>query len=534
MRARDPGIARDGVVECPPRLVTLIGHQADRAEVHEQHRVRRIGGARAIERGDRVAAAARPRLRERERDQHLLVRSGVGRRRREHGDRLGRGAAFGEIAAEQRRGLGIARPERVRAPQRRDRAVEIAAVVLHLRESHPGDPHLRLLPHERPRAFEGCRSITRRIEPDDLLELRVDRDEALRVVLLGVTIARRGSARCVAEAFQARPGLGAFGDPRRRRAGEGGGPQESPQGGGFRRTRRDRVSLLLRIDGEVVQLGQGQVDVFHSVADEAAQRRPAAVERGRQRFEVRDRMRIHGLAPGGRKQAGPPEVLRRRDTEHVEDRGDDVDVPRFGADDSRREQGRDVHDERHSQRRLVREHAVCRFAVIAERLAVVGRQDDRGAAPLAGVQNRTKERLERRIRRGDLSQIRIRLEPRRERLGRRIGGMRLVQMDPAERALRRVPVEPSPREGDRLGAAPFLLEHRRPRRRVHEPIVVDGEPAHQTKARREGKGADERAGGVTPRLEQRRQGRLCRRKPEARVVADPVVLRIQARQDAGV
>ena len=63
-------------------------------------------------------------------------------------------------------------------------------------------------------------------------------------------------------------------------------------------------------------------------------------------------------------------------------------------------------DERHVQRRLVGEHAVRRFAVLAEALAVIGRHDDERRT--GKRRQPIEERPERAVDERDLAVVRLR------------------------------------------------------------------------------------------------------------------------------
>ena len=76
-----------------------------------------------------------------------------------------------------------------------------------------------------------------------------------------------------------------------------------------------------------------------------------------------------------------------------------------------------------------------RFPVGAERLAVIGREDDERVPRGAGGQNRVEDGRQRRIHRRHFSGVGIAREPCGQGAGRRIWEMRVVQMNPAEPAI---------------------------------------------------------------------------------------------------
>jgi len=89
--------------------------------------------------------------------------------------------------------------------------------------------------------------------------------------------------------------------------------------------------------------------------------------------------------------------LRRSEPHRVEHGWQNVDVPHGIVDDTRREEPRLIHDQRHTQRRVVRKQSVSLFAVVAQRFAMVAGDDDERAAVAALLQNRLKERRQRRV-----------------------------------------------------------------------------------------------------------------------------------------
>ena len=152
---------------------------------------------------------------------------------------------------------------------------------------------------------------------------------------------------------------------------------------------------------------------------------------------------------------------------------------------------------------------------------------------------RCEERLQQRAERGvggrDLAVVGRAGEARGERLGRRVGAVRLVEVHPAERRAPGGPRRSRPcARATVAGAAALLLEQRRPRLRVDEAVVVDVEAAREAEARVEREGAHEGAGAVAARLQQRGQRVGPGREAEAGVVAHAVVEREAAREDVRV
>ncbi len=200
-------------------------------------------------------------------------------------------------------------------------------------------------------------------------------------------------------------------------------------------------------------------------------------------------------------------------------------------------------DQRHAQRRLVGEQPVRHLAVLAERLAVVRGEDDERVGVVRAVERRLKEWRERGVGGGDLAEVGRGAISRGERLRRRVREVRLVEVHPRE---------PGRCRARLAGACGAALAHplecggdgRRRRALGHaegdvgfalgEAVVVDVEAARQAEAGVEREGADEGAGAIAARVEQRRERVGGGRETEAGVFADAVAERIDAREDVGV
>ena len=181
--------------------------------------------------------------------------------------------------------------------------------------------------------------------------------------------------------------------------------------------------------------------------------------------------------------------------------------------------------------RLVGEQAVRALAVLAQALAVVAGEDDQ--RPRRGrLQERNEQGPQRGVGGGDLTYVGGTAIAGRVRLRGHVGGVRLVDMDPAEGGAAVALGEPAARRGHRLLAAP--LGQGQGSIRSGEPVVVDVEPAAEAEARVQGEGADERARPVSSRLEEGGEGRPVAREAEAGVVAHAVLEGQPAGQDVGV
>src|SRR5688500_18364242 len=190
-----------------------------------------------------------------------------------------------------------------------------------------------------------------------------------------------------------------------------------------------------------------------------------------------------------------------------------------------------VDHQRHLEHTLVREDAVAGFAMVAERLAVIRRDDHDRVAIRAGGEHRLQQTRERRIRRRYLAKIRIIRPSRAKPLGRFIWEVRFVDVDPGEPGLTTGTVDPLPRERHRLFGGPLLNQKRRPRSSAGEPVLVHVEARIQPESRIEREGADEGARAVAAPAELRGERLRGTREAEPGVVAYAVDLRQLAGQD---
>ena len=107
-------------------------------------------------------------------------------------------------------------------------------------------------------------------------------------------------------------------------------------------------------------------------------------------------------------------------------------------------------DQRHLERRLVGEDAVCELAVLTERLAVIGGQHHQRRTPVA-FEEGLEQRRQKAVGGRDLAEVRIVTEVRGKGLGRRIGRVRVVEMHPEETRRRGVRGPPGGRRGSQHG-----------------------------------------------------------------------------------
>ena len=267
-----------------------------------------------------------------------------------------------------------------------------------------------------------------------------------------------------------------------------------------------QVAPLAGVGREVVELRIGTVDRVPALVGERAELAPAEVQSGIERLRVDP--------PRGRLGAGEREErdtgrLRRRLGAGERGRGR-VEV------DQRRGRGHalagalaagQLEDQRHVQRFAVEEHAVLRFAVVAEAFAVVREDEDRRPLVLAALPQAVEEAAERGVGGGDLAVVRIG-EARPERLGRGVRRVWLEQVDEQEpgaalSALLRA-VEPAQGRVHRLDARALQLADGRGF--VHlQLVVVGGEAGREAGLAPQHVSRDRGAGGVAGLAEQRRQ-----------------------------
>ena len=369
----------------------------------------------------------------------------------------------------------------------------------------------------------------------DLLDAGVERDEVLGVVLRAVALLpRRDAAGDVAEGAQAlqgglvllHPGVG-------RHLPHPQPGEAATQALELLRPRGGEVLPLAGVRDEVVDLRERQVDVLQPAVDDPAQRRPATVEPRAQRLEVALGRRV--LAPGDHRQQAPPrQAGGRLEPQEIENGRDDVDVTNGGANDARGQQSRSAKDERHAQGRLVGEDAVRRLAVLTERLAVVGGEDDEDAITRARREERLEERPQGGVRRRHLALVGL------ARIGSRRTGREARTGSAARTGGRRRTT--SGREPTRSTAAPRApsrgpasrASRRRCRLRSPQPVVVDVEAPVEPEPGIEREGADEGPGAPAPLLENRGEGGPLGREAEARVVVNAVAQGVLAGEQVGV
>ena len=159
------------------------------------------------------------------------------------------------------------------------------------------------------------------------------------------------------------------------------------------------------------------------------------------------------------------------------------------------------------------------LAVLPEALAVIADGRDQRA----GAESRMREQpADLRVHVRDLAGVGVARPGRRERLGRRVLGVRVVEVDPEEESrLRRRAVEPGERAIDGVGRWSLGVAAERAARRA-AVVVVDGEALGQTVSTLEHRRRHEGGGGEALALEHLGEGRGVLAEEVRAVVADAV------------
>ena len=189
-------------------------------------------------------------------------------------------------------------------------------------------------------------------------------------------------------------------------------------------------------------------------------------------------------------------------------------------------------DEGHPERRVVSEIAVIGLAVVAQGLAVVPGQDDGRPALQARLAERVHQPPDLGVDVGHFAGIGVVLELGGIGFGRRVGVMRVPEMDPAEpfALLGREPLQGG---GDGLPGRP-LRKGVAGTRFGRVVIVVDVEALVEAETRIEREAADESARGVAAALEELGQGLEIGGHDGLAVLGDAVGQRRHAQEDVRV
>ena len=178
------------------------------------------------------------------------------------------------------------------------------------------------------------------------------------------------------------------------------------------------------------------------------------------------------------------------------------------------------------------------LAVLAERFAVIGGEDEQRVVADAEARQRPVEASDQLVGPGDFAVVRALGVSRGIGFGWFVRRVRIVEMHPRKRPLAPVAFEPCRRVGDRDVAAFFQdVEEARLVRRVGAEIETIGElvePARQTGLRRQHDRRHESGGIESGGLERLRHRRHIRGQRARDVVADAVLRRIEAGEDRDV
>jgi hypothetical protein len=306
------------------------------------------------------------------------------------------------------------------------------------------------------------------------------------------------------------------------------------------RVARDHVRRLAGIGSEVVELRVRRLDQFVAGRAQRVERAPAELHVRRHRLGVRVGRAFVRRIQHLRQQRAALGAGGHVDAEEVEERGQQVDRAHLRGDtDALQALERGRQHEGHVERVVVHEVPVARLAVAAERLAVVAHHHDHGAVLEAVRFQPGQASPHLLVGEGDLSVVEpaqaASAESRAERLGRLVGRVRVVQMDPREEWAPLVGVEPRERRVHDLVARPL----HGPEIQVLvlpevEAVVVHVEPLVESPAAVEHERGDPRRRRVAALAERFGDGRLGRAQRGIPVDAHPVEGGVGAGQDRGV
>ena len=184
---------------------------------------------------------------------------------------------------------------------------------------------------------------------------------------------------------------------------------------------------------------------------------------------------------------------------------------------------------------LVDEEAVGALLVLPQAFAVVGRQDDEEIVAEPVPVDVVGEPGDLAVREGDLAEVGILAVLALKRLRRRVGGVRIVEVDPGEELAVLLLLEPAQGLVDDLVGGPLDLAERDPFEAAQVELVEVGvEALVEAPLGVEDVGGDEGRRVVAPGLERLGHGLELRGDDEAAVVADAVEGRQRPGQDGRV
>ncbi len=143
----------------------------------------------------------------------------------------------------------------------------------------------------------------------------------------------------------------------------------------------DPVVLLLRIVFEVVELGFRRADELPRALPDRCELAPAIEEAGHETLRVeRPCLGLAVPVKGGREALSRRlDVAGRADAQHLQHRREDVHALDGDVELGARRNARTAREERNVERRVVDEVAVSGLAVLLERLAVIGGDEEERA-----------------------------------------------------------------------------------------------------------------------------------------------------------
>ena len=274
---------------------------------------------------------------------------------------------------------------------------------------------------------------------------------------------------------------------------------------------------------------------FQSPSVQRAQRRPAAVEPAEQALRVERLARQRAPSQRGPQVAAGQRPPARRRPSRRRRWAARPPCPRGSLTTRPAATPGPRHDQRDAQRRLVEQQPVRRLAVLAERLAVVGQhRHQRVARRAPGRAQRVEHAADLRVREGDLAVVGPPAKRSRYGARRRVGRVRVVEVDPREEGPRSARARARRRAASATSFAGPLRALRRGPGVSCRPSSKVSKPAREAEGGRDGVGADERAGAVARALEPRGQRGVGVASVKSDVVAHAVHRRVLAGEDGGV
>ena len=424
---------------------------------------------------------------------------------------------------------GIASRHLEGSPVGVERLQRAGAALQDLSQFVPGQDELRLALEHRPERRLGLREFTGGAEPGCPCQLIDDADPALRVRQRAVR--RAGAAGQVAERLEPPPGLRVVLGRRAQRPIDR--LERRAQPPRHRPLLLDHVVPLARVLVQAEQLRVGRVDEVEIVLHDRGEIAPAEVNAGVDALGDDLPRRFAGwrLAESEQIDAGqtcrlPKPQQRVHGRRHVAELRVDRD-PLAGP-----LAARQLDDQGYLEHLPVDEDQVIHLAVIHQALAVVGEQNDHRVPVEAQFLEPPNQLADHRVGGGDLAVVGIAVAFG-ERRRRRVGGVRLVEVEEQEERRSRDLAKPARGRGQGLPSWPLQLAE--PTAGLEpDAVVVNIEPTPDSGLAAQYVGRNEAAGRVPVPAERFRQRRRRRVQAVAGVVPQAVLGRQQAGEQAGV